>query len=57
MALSHAHGTPPHARVRTGTHAQVPVALLEGKIATALGENLEAIREFVTAEPGAWTAE
>ena len=27
----------------------VPVALLEGRIATALGENLEAIRDYVVA--------
>ena len=31
--------------------AWVPVALLEGRIATALGENLEAIRDYVAAQP------
>lgn len=28
----------------------VPVGLLEGRIAAALGENLEAVRDFVTAK-------
>ena len=34
---------------------QVPVALLEGNIATALGENLEAIRDYVAAADGCGT--
>ncbi len=33
--------------VELSPRAWVPVALLEGNIATALGENLEAIRDFV----------
>lgn len=35
----------------------VPVALLEGNIAKALGENLEAIRDFVSAKAEAAAAE
>jgi len=38
--------------VELSPRAWVPVALLEGRIATALGENLEAIRDHVAAQPG-----
>ena len=37
--------------VELSPRAWVPVALLEGRIATALGENLEAIRDYVAAQP------
>ena len=33
--------------VELSPRAWVPVALLEGRIASALGENLEAVRDFV----------
>ena len=36
--------------------AWVPVALLEGNIATALGENLEAIRDYVRNADGCGAA-
>ena len=41
--------------VELSPRAWVPVALLEGNIATALGENLEAIRDFVVASDGCST--
>ena len=37
--------------VELSPSAWVPVALLEGRIAAALGENLEAIRDYVAARP------
>ena len=36
--------------VELSPRAWVPVALLEGRIASALGENLEAIRNYVKSE-------
>jgi len=41
--------------VELSPRAWVPVALLEGNIATALGENLEAIRDYVAAADGCGT--
>ena len=41
--------------VELSPRAWVPVALLEGNIATALGENLEAIRDYVVASDGCLT--
>ena len=38
--------------VELSPRAWVPVGLLEGRIAAALGENLEAVRDFVVGEIG-----
>ena len=38
--------------VELSPRAWVPVALLEGRIAAALGENLEAVRDYVVARDG-----
>jgi len=42
--------------VELSPRAWVPVALLEGRIAAALGENLEAVRDFVANSPGCATS-